>query len=158
MVGHAVADCAPQAVPACLAAARGIGESVDVLLTGHGAAGSAAAAVSKLDGVSRVICADHPALEHELAEPVARLVAEVMKKCAREFVSVSAMHHQLVAPRSCRVPTFECPSDPRHECMMLQKEIQQLHHACHYYGEEHLAKSSCFVGVPTNLRRDCGRI
>ena len=82
VVGHAVADSAPQAVPACLAAASGLGESVDMLITGHGATSSAAAAVSKLDGVSRVICADHPALEHELAEPVARLIAEVVNKCA----------------------------------------------------------------------------
>lgn len=87
MVGHAVLDyVAPQGVPACISAARGLGESIDVLITGHGVVSGAAAAVSKLAGVNRVISAEHAALEHDLAEPVSRLVAEVVKTCVYNWL------------------------------------------------------------------------
>lgn len=150
MVGHAVLDSAPQALPACITAARGLGDSIDVLITGYGAVNGAAAAVSKLDGVSSVICADHPGLEHELAEPVARLVAEVIKKCAH-----NCMCQWLQGHAGCQ----KSPSDSSHRVnTIVQKEIQQLHHAGHHFREEHSAKSSCIAGVSTHLRCDCCRI
>lgn len=77
VVGHAATA---HTVPACIIAARGLGAAIDVLITGHGDVSRAAGAVSTLDGVSSVIIADHPALEHDLAEPAARLVAEVVKQ------------------------------------------------------------------------------
>lgn len=61
-----------------VAAARQIGGEMHVLVAGSGC-GAVAQQVAKAEGVSRVLCADSPALEHQLAENLAPLVAEGAK-------------------------------------------------------------------------------
>jgi electron transfer flavoprotein alpha subunit len=56
-----------------LTAAKEIGQPVHVLVAGKNARAVAEAA-AKLDGVSKVLLADHAAYEHMLAEPIAALV------------------------------------------------------------------------------------
>lgn len=79
MVSHASRNVVPHTLPSCIEAARKLEDSVDVLLAGHGQMlGEAAAAASKLPGVDSVIIADHSSLEHQLAEPMASLIKEVV--------------------------------------------------------------------------------
>ncbi|MGM0535665.1 MAG: electron transfer flavoprotein subunit alpha/FixB family protein [Pseudomonadota bacterium] len=59
-----------------VAAAQAIGGDIDVLVAGEGVSAIAAAA-AKLDGVSKVHVADHAAYAHQLAEPMAALIAEL---------------------------------------------------------------------------------
>ncbi len=59
-----------------VAAAAVLGGEVDILVAGAGC-GAVADAASKVAGVSKVICADNAAYEHQLAENVSLLVAEV---------------------------------------------------------------------------------
>lgn len=54
-------------------AARKLGASVDVLVAGAGCA-SVADAAARLDGVGKVLLADHAVYEHHVAEPLAALV------------------------------------------------------------------------------------
>ncbi|MGI9284057.1 MAG: electron transfer flavoprotein subunit alpha/FixB family protein [Pseudomonadales bacterium] len=64
-----------------VAAARAIGGDITVLVAG-GNCGEAANAVTKVAGVSKVLQADNAAYEHQLAENVAPLVAELGKAYA----------------------------------------------------------------------------
>src|SRR4051812_39850258 len=57
-----------------LAAAKGLGEPVHVLVAGANARGAAEAA-AKLDGVEKVLLADDARYDHMLAEPTAALIA-----------------------------------------------------------------------------------
>lgn len=59
-----------------IAAAKEIGGEVTVLVAGKGC-GAVAEEAAKADGVSKVLCADNDAYEHQLAENVGDLVAEV---------------------------------------------------------------------------------
>jgi len=59
-----------------IAAAGALGGDVDILVAGAGC-GTAADAAAQVPGVSKVICADNPAYEHQLAENVSLLVAEL---------------------------------------------------------------------------------
>ena len=59
-----------------VAAAGALGGNVDILVAGAGC-GAAADAAAKVPGVSKVICADNAAYEHQLAENVSLLVAEL---------------------------------------------------------------------------------
>ena len=59
-----------------VAAAGALGGDVDILVAGAGC-GAAADAAAQVPGVSKVICADNPAYEHQLAENVSLLVAEL---------------------------------------------------------------------------------
>lgn len=59
-----------------VAAAGTLGGDVDILVAGAGCSAAADAAAQVL-GVSKVICADNGAYEHQLAENVSLLVAEV---------------------------------------------------------------------------------
>lgn len=59
-------------------AAKAIGGDITVLVAGSGC-GAVAEAAAKVDGVSKVLCADNEAYSHQLAENVAELVAEVGK-------------------------------------------------------------------------------
>ena len=68
-----------------LTAAKQMGE-VTVLCVGSGCS-SAAEAAAKLDGVSKVLCAQHDAYGHDLAEPVAALI-----------VSLAGDYSHIVAP------------------------------------------------------------
>ena len=59
-----------------VAAAAALGGDVDILVAGAGC-GAVADAAAQVPGVSKVICADNGAYEHQLAENVSLLVAEL---------------------------------------------------------------------------------
>lgn len=59
-----------------VAAAKEIGGEITVLVAGKGC-GPVAEEAAKIDGVSKVLCADNDAYEHQLAENIGDLVAEV---------------------------------------------------------------------------------
>ena len=59
-----------------VAAAGALGGDVDILVAGAGC-GPAADAAAQVPGVTKVICADNAAYEHQLAENVSLLVAEL---------------------------------------------------------------------------------
>ncbi|WP_101676074.1 electron transfer flavoprotein subunit alpha/FixB family protein [Alloalcanivorax mobilis] len=59
-----------------LAAAKELDGDITVLVAGKGC-GAVAEAAAKAEGVSKVLCADNDAYEHQLAENIADLVAEV---------------------------------------------------------------------------------
>ena len=59
-----------------VAAAGALGGDVDILVAGAGC-GAAADAAAQVPGVSKVICADNAAYQHQLAENVSLLVAEL---------------------------------------------------------------------------------
>ena len=59
-----------------VAAAGALGGDVDILVAGAGC-GAAADAAAQVPGISKVICADNAVYEHQLAENVSLLVAEL---------------------------------------------------------------------------------
>jgi len=59
-----------------VAAAQQLGADIDILLAGAGC-GDAAAAAAAIPGVGKVLVADNAVYEHQLAENVSQLVAEV---------------------------------------------------------------------------------
>ena len=59
-----------------LAAALEIGGEIDLLVAGENC-GAVAEAAASAPGIARVLCADHPAYAHHLAENMALLVAEL---------------------------------------------------------------------------------
>ncbi|HCE40961.1 MAG: electron transfer flavoprotein subunit alpha [Alcanivorax sp.] len=59
-----------------IAAAKEIGGDITVLVAGKGC-GAVAEEAAKADGVAKVLCADNDAYEHQLAENIGDLVAEV---------------------------------------------------------------------------------
>ena len=59
-----------------VAAAGELGGDIDILVAGAGC-GAAADAAAQVPGVTKVICADNAAYEHQLAENVSLLVAEL---------------------------------------------------------------------------------
>ncbi|AWF81506.1 electron transfer flavoprotein subunit alpha [Microbulbifer sp. A4B17] len=61
-----------------IAAAKAIGGDIAVLVAGSGCA-TVAETASKVEGVSKVLLADNAAYEHQLAENVAKLVADLGK-------------------------------------------------------------------------------
>jgi electron transfer flavoprotein alpha subunit len=67
-------------------AAKALGADVHVLVAGAGCRAVAEAA-AKLDGVAKVLLAEHPSFEHMLAEPVAALI-----------VSLAGAYDALLAP------------------------------------------------------------
>ena len=69
-----------------LTAARELGGDVDVLVAGKGCRGAAEQA-AKLEGVAKVLLAEHESLEHRLAEPTAALI-----------VSLAGAYDALMAP------------------------------------------------------------
>ena len=62
-----------------VSAAKAIGADVHVLVAGAGCAAVAEAA-AKIDGVSKVLCADNAAFAHQLPENVAPLIAQLGKE------------------------------------------------------------------------------
>jgi electron transfer flavoprotein alpha subunit len=75
-----------EATAKALTAARSLGGEVHVLVAGQGAR-PAAEAASKLDGVAKVLLAESPSYEHQLAEPTAALI-----------VSLAGPYEAIVAP------------------------------------------------------------
>ncbi len=61
-----------------VAAAAAIGGDIDVLVAGSGC-GAVAEAAAQIAGVARVLVADNPAYEHQMAENLGALVAELGK-------------------------------------------------------------------------------
>ncbi|MCK7596730.1 FAD-binding protein [Microbulbifer sp. CAU 1566] len=61
-----------------VAAAKAIGGDIDVLVAGSGC-GAVGEAAAKVEGVNKVLVADNAAYEHQLAENVAKLVADLGK-------------------------------------------------------------------------------
>ncbi|MFD1217673.1 electron transfer flavoprotein subunit alpha/FixB family protein [Microbulbifer celer] len=61
-----------------VAAAKAIGGDIDVLVAGSGC-GAVGEAAAKVDGVTKVLVADNAAYEHQLAENVSKLVADLGK-------------------------------------------------------------------------------
>ncbi|GAB1266182.1 electron transfer flavoprotein subunit alpha/FixB family protein [Aurantivibrio infirmus] len=61
-----------------VAAAKAIGGEIEMLVAGNGCA-AAGEAAAKIDGVAKVLVADNAAYEHQLAENVALLIAEIGK-------------------------------------------------------------------------------
>jgi electron transfer flavoprotein alpha subunit len=78
-------ELATDATAKALTAARQLGD-VTVLVAGEGC-GAAAEAAAKLEGVTKVLCADDPAYAHGLAEPLAELI-----------VSLAGDYEHIVAP------------------------------------------------------------
>ena len=78
-------ELATDATAKALTAARQLGD-VTVLVAGEGC-GPAAEAAAKLEGVTKVLCADDPAYGHGLAEPLADLI-----------VSLAGNYEHIVAP------------------------------------------------------------
>jgi electron transfer flavoprotein alpha subunit len=79
VVSHASGNATPHTLASCVEAAHKLDGGVDVLLAGSGEGlGEAAAEASKLHGVESVILADHSSLQHQLAEPTAALIKEVV--------------------------------------------------------------------------------
>jgi electron transfer flavoprotein alpha subunit len=77
-----------------LTAAKALGQPVHVLVAGKGARPIAEAA-SKLDGVAKVLLAEHAAYEHMLAEPLAALV-----------ISLAPSYDAIVAPATTTGKNF----------------------------------------------------
>lgn len=71
-----------------ITAAKAIGGDITVLVAGQGC-GAAAQEAAKIDGVSKVLCADNDAYAHQLAENVAALVAEVGKDSSHILVAAT---------------------------------------------------------------------
>ncbi|SDZ80118.1 electron transfer flavoprotein subunit alpha/FixB family protein [Microbulbifer marinus] len=61
-----------------IAAAKAMGGDIDVLVAGAGC-GAVGEAAAKIEGVNKVLVADNAAYEHQLAENVAKLVADLGK-------------------------------------------------------------------------------
>ena len=59
-----------------VAAAQALGGEIDIVVAGA-ACDAAAAAAAQLPGVNKVVCADNAAYEHQLAENVSLLIAEL---------------------------------------------------------------------------------
>jgi electron transfer flavoprotein alpha subunit len=62
-------------------AARAIAPEVDLLVAGQNCS-SLAAAAAKIEGIRKVLLADDPAYAHQLAEPMAQLIASLAKPYA----------------------------------------------------------------------------
>ena len=91
------ADLAVDATAKALTAVKDLGE-VTVLVASEGCHEAGAPQAARLQGVSKVLCADDPSYGHGLAEPVADLVA----KLAEGFEHVAApatTHSKNVLPR-----------------------------------------------------------
>ncbi len=75
LADHAV-SLLQEATARVVTAAQAIGDSIDVLVAGH-KCDAVAKACSQIDGVGRVLLADDPALEHQLAEVLAALLLDL---------------------------------------------------------------------------------
>ena len=87
------AELAIDATAKAVTAAKSLGD-VTVLCASSGCGGAAAAA-AKLDGVSKVLCADDAAYGNGLAEPVADLVVSVVQLRRRELAFVRVLTNHL---------------------------------------------------------------
>lgn len=108
---------------ACVAAATQLKGHIDVLVCGKDV-DAAAQDASTVSNVQKVVKADHAALEHHLAEPMAALICKVMERCALTHCilasdpKVSKLGRMVIR---CLILT-----------VWLQARICPLHHASEY--------------------------
>jgi electron transfer flavoprotein alpha subunit len=94
---------------AALGAAKKIDGDIHVLVAGKGCSGVAQAA-SKADGVSKVLLADAPELEHGLAENVAPLLADLAKNYSH-VLAPSGTYGKNILPRAAALLDVQQISD-----------------------------------------------
>lgn len=92
-----------------IAAAKAIGGDIVVLVAGANCAGAGEAA-AKADGVSKVLVADNAAYEHQLAENVSLLIAEIGKDYTH-ILSPSTSNGKNTLPRVAALLDVEQISD-----------------------------------------------
>ncbi len=92
-----------------IAAAKAIGGDIDVLVAGSNCGGAAEAA-SKIDGVAKVISADNAAYEHQLAENVAQLIADLGKSYSH-IIAPATTNGKNTLPRAAALLDVQAISD-----------------------------------------------
>lgn len=80
-----------------VAAAQAMGGEIDIVVAGA-ACDAAAAAAAQLPGVNKVVCADNAAYEHQLAENVSLLIAE-LGEGYDNILAVSTPNGKNIMPR-----------------------------------------------------------
>ena len=92
-----------------IAAAQAIGGDVDLLVAGSGCAAVGEAA-AKIAGVAKVLVADNAAYEHQLAENVAPLIAELGKNYTH-ILGCSTSNGKNILPRAAALLDVQAISD-----------------------------------------------
>lgn len=92
-----------------LAAASAIGGEIHLLVAGH-QCDSVAQQASSVDGITKVLLAQNPALEHQLAENVSLLVAELGKHYSHILASTSTDARNMM-PRVAAILDVDQVSD-----------------------------------------------
>lgn len=92
-----------------VAAAQEIGGDIDILVAGSGCA-SVAEEASKVAGVSKVLVADNPVYEHQLAENVAQLVAEIGANYTH-ILAAATTNGKNILPRAAALLDVQAISD-----------------------------------------------
>ena len=90
-------------------AAKAIGGDITILVAGEGC-GAVAEAAAKVDGVSKVLCADNAAYGHQLAENLGDLVAEIGKDYSHILASATTTGKNFL-PRVAALLDVEQVSD-----------------------------------------------
>ncbi|MGH1371631.1 MAG: electron transfer flavoprotein subunit alpha/FixB family protein [Cellvibrionaceae bacterium] len=90
-------------------AAKAIGGDIEVLVAGSNCA-AAGEAAAKVDGVAKVLVADNAAYEHQLAENVASLIAEIGKNYTHVLAPATS-NGKNVAPRAAALLDVQAISD-----------------------------------------------
>ena len=92
-----------------IAAAQAIGGDIDILVAGAGCA-SVGEAAAKIDGVAKVLVADNSAYEHQLAENVAALIAELGKSYSHILAAATTTGKNIM-PRAAALLDVQAISD-----------------------------------------------
>lgn len=92
-----------------LGAAKQIGGDIDVLVAGSGC-GAVADAVAKADGVSKVLKADAPELEHGLAENIAPLIVDLASNYSH-VLAPAGTYGKNILPRAAALLDVQQISD-----------------------------------------------
>lgn len=74
-------------------------EPITVLLTGHNIPQSATQQASTIPGITSILVADHPSLDHTLAEPTSALVSAILLQGQQSSTS-SGKYKRILAPAS----------------------------------------------------------
>lgn len=92
-----------------IAGAQAIGGDIDVLVAGSGC-GAVGEAAAKVAGVNKVLVADNAAYEHQLAENVAALVAELGKNYSHVLAAATTTGKNIM-PRAAALLDVQAISD-----------------------------------------------
>ena len=92
-----------------IAAAKAAGGDIHALVAGSGC-GAAAEAAAKLEGVSKVLCADAPELENQMAENVAPLIVKVAADYSHVWAPADTFGKNLM-PRAAALMDMQQISD-----------------------------------------------